>query len=200
MKKRLGVFLIVLVITTIVYALLNDFFAHRKILKKINEFYGDDIEIVSIERNFKLSEKGHVHYDVLAKKNDIYFSIDTDTMLNDYTATYWNDWMKKQATLLIQNNLSPKAYCSKVNLHGKGLLNNPNQKIMDYDEYMINYVEFDTCIVYKIPENFSDVEVNVDGFLNVLANSDLIFDEVSLYFGDGMELHKKKDTTDTESP
>jgi hypothetical protein len=117
-------------------------------------------------------------------------------MLNDYTATYWNDWMKKQATLLIQNNLSQKAYCSKVILHGKGLLNNPNQRIMDYDEYMINYVEFDTCIVYKIPENFSDVEVNVDGFLNVLANSDLIFDEVSLYFGDGMELHKKRDTND----
>ena len=70
MKKKLGVLLIVLVLTTIVYALLNDFFVHRKIVKKINEFYGDDIEIVSVEHNFKLSEKGHAHYDVLAKKRN----------------------------------------------------------------------------------------------------------------------------------
>lgn len=170
--------------------LLNEFSEKNKIAEKIKAFYGDDIEIVSIEHNFKLSGEGHRHYDVLAKKrnDDIHFSINPDTMLNDYTSVYWASWMQKQATTLIQNNLSENAYCSKIILLGEGLLSNPTQKIMDYDEYMINHVDFDTEIIYKIQKNFSDVEENVDGFLTVLFNSDLIFDTVFLDFYDGVEL------------
>ena len=191
MIKKIGVLLIALSMITIVCMLLHNISTKIKIRKEINDFYGDDIEIVSIEYNFKLSEKGHSHYDVLAKKRNsgIYFSINPDTMLNTYTCDYWNSWMKKQATLLIKNNFSEKAYCSKIMLYGKSLLNNPNQKIMDYNEYMNNCVEFDTEIVYKIPDNFSDVEVNVEDFFYVLDNSDLIFDKVSLYFGDGVKLY-----------
>ena len=181
--------------------LLNEISVNNKIVKKINDFYGDDIEIVSVERNFKLSSDGHIHYDVLAKKrnSDIYFSIDPDTMLNDYTNAYWKSWMQKQATLLIQNNLSENAYCSKIILLGEGLLNNPNQKIMDYDDYMINHVDFDTEIIYKIQENSFDIEERVDEFLTVLVNSDLIFDIVILDFDDGVELrYSYEDITSME--
>lgn len=190
MKKRIGVLLIVLVMIAIVCMLLNEISARNKIVKKIDDFYGNDIEIVSVKYNFKLSAHGHTHYDVLAKirNSDIHFSINPDTMLNDYTNVYWNSWMQKQATLLIQNNLSENAYCSKIILLGESLLSNPKQKIMDYDEYMINHVDFDTKIIYKIQGNFSNVENNIDEFLAVLVNSDLIFDIVILDFDDGEEL------------
>ena len=64
-KKRIGILLIVLalvlVVIVIAYVLLNEISVNNKIVKKINDFYGDDIEIVSVERNFKLSSDGHIH-------------------------------------------------------------------------------------------------------------------------------------------
>ena len=190
MLRKIGIIVIVLGIIVISFFVVSEFLAKNKIIRNIENFYGTDIEIVSVERNFKLSEKEHVHYDVLAKtkNSDIAFSINADTMLNDYTRTYWNTWMQKQATLLIQNNFSENAYCSKVILLGESLLDNPAQKIMDYEEYMTNHVGFDTVVVYKIQDKFSDVEEQVHQFLVVLVNSGLKFDTVSLVFDDGAEL------------
>lgn len=195
MLRKIGIIVIVLGIIVISFFVVSEFLAKNKITRNIENFYGTDIEIVSVERNFKLSEKEHVHYNVLAKtkNSDIVFSINADTMLNDYTRTYWNTWMQKQATLLIQNNFSENAYCSKVILLGESLLDNPAQKTMDYEEYMTNHVDFDTVVVYKIQDKFSDVEEQVNRFLDVLANSELIFDTVSLNFDDGVKLHYSYD-------
>ncbi len=190
MIKKIGVLLIVLVMIATACVLWKEISAKNKIVKKIEDFYGNGIEIVSVEYSFKLSDKEHAHYTVLAKKrnSEMEFSVNPDTMLNGYTCVYWKTWMQKQATVLIRNNLSENAYCPKIILLGESLLNHPEQKVMDYEEYMTNHVEFDTKIMYKIQDNFSDVEENVDNFLAVLVNSDLIFDIVYLDFGDGVEL------------
>ncbi|MBQ4629818.1 MAG: hypothetical protein IJB70_02385 [Clostridia bacterium] len=189
MRKRLRVLLIVVLIILlmipIVRVIFNDISARNKIRKKIYDFYGDSVESVSITYSFKLKE-----YVVLAKKrnSDIHFSIDPDTMRNTYTRSYWESWMKEQATLLVQNNFSKNAYCSKIILLGHGLRSNPSEKIMDYDEYMIKQVDSDVRIIYKIQDSFYDVEEKIDSFLNVLDNSDLIFDIVCFDFADGVEL------------
>lgn len=162
----------------------------NEIKSRIHEKYGDSIRIVSIEKDWKVSESDYTCYDIYAQTAYGYntFEIDQNTLKNNYTSLHWMQWMEKEATRIGDVHFSDNFHVH-VNLVGGWTDTIPGvDHIIPYKEFMQTYCDNsrgripDNMIRFNFSSNHSNS--NYQGFLEEIAKSELIFDTLLLIYKD----------------
>ena len=165
-----------------------------EIKNNIKEKYGDSIRIVSIEKDWKVSESDYTEYDIYAQMGygNSTFEIQQDTLHNNYNYIHWLQWMEKEALQIARKyfGMSVSVY---VNIVGGWTDTIPGvDPIIPYEEFMQTYCDnsggrtYGNLIQLEFSSNHSNS--NYQAFLEEFAKSDLIFDTLFLVCDDNYEV------------